>query len=311
MDKKEKEEILSAALEAINRNKTINTSTRFFEEIYDLKTGKPVDAARGLEDRMRVDKDVTFRKQFFDRVGHGVKGLQEEAKDFEASSPVEGKEVMDILDYILHQETSEKAYVNGIRDEGRGNVKLGHFLTHNKAQRALLTESEVVALRLYTTSVFKWMNTPLRDDKRYEEDESCPLCVATHFAVSGIRKLRALEADKDVQTVLWRGMRQVKVTDEFMRVGGTELAFMSITRDVKVAVRYCLSEQALLLRIVVPGFMSIGAELKWLSAFPGEAEVLFPPLTYLKPTGKRDEVSVEHGGKSFTLTVVEVTATIA
>ena len=29
-----------------------------------------------------------------------------------------------------------------------------------------------------------------------------------------------------------------------------------------------------------------GAELSFLSAFPGEQEVLYPPLTYMRPTGK-------------------------
>ena len=30
----------------------------------------------------------------------------------------------------------------------------------------------------------------------------------------------------------------------------------------------------------------MGADVQWLSAFPGEAEILYPPLTYLKPTGR-------------------------
>ena len=122
MDKTEEEQIRSAALETIKQNKKINTSTRFFEEIYDLQTGKPVDATNGLEDRMRIDKNPTFREQFYRRVGHGVKGLQEEVKEFENYVPGEGKEVMKILDYILNQETSEESYANGIRDKGRGSV---------------------------------------------------------------------------------------------------------------------------------------------------------------------------------------------
>ena len=31
--------------------------------------------------------------------------------------------------------------------------------------------------------------------------------------------------------------------------------------------------------------MQYGADLQWLSAFPSEAEVLYPPLSYLQPTG--------------------------
>ncbi len=52
-----------------------------------------------------------------------------------------------------------------------------------------------------------------------------------------------------------------------------------------VPVRYCLSQKSLIFKIVSTDFMSMGADVGWLSAFPGEAEILYPPLTYLKPTG--------------------------
>jgi hypothetical protein len=32
--------------------------------------------------------------------------------------------------------------------------------------------------------------------------------------------------------------------------------------------------------------MSCGADIQWLSMYPEEAEVLFPPLTYLLPVGE-------------------------
>ena len=64
--------------------------------------------------------------------------------------------------------------------------------------------------------------------------------------------------------------------------------------------------------------MERGADIAFLSAFPGEREVLFPPLTYLKPTGRQtvlkfDAVEAEgpaeqgHGQPQATCTVVEVT----
>ncbi len=37
-------------------------------------------------------------------------------------------------------------------------------------------------------------------------------------------------------------------------------------------VRYSLSGHSLLFRVDVPNFMALGADLQWLSAFPGEAE---------------------------------------
>ena len=49
-----------------------------------------------------------------------------------------------------------------------------------------------------------------------------------------------------------------------------------------------------------PPWAERGADVAWLSAFPGEKEVLFPPLTYLSPTGRTQKV-----GDRFT--IVEVT----
>jgi hypothetical protein len=106
-------------------------------------------------------------------------------------------------------------------------------------------------------------------------------------------------------------MRNLKVTDTFAESGGTELAFMSTTSDISVAVQYSMSSNSLLFKISVPDFMSMGADLQWLSAFPGEKEFLYPPLTYLKPTKRVDPpVTVERGGQTVKFTVVEVVPVI-
>ena len=36
--------------------------------------------------------------------------------------------------------------------------------------------------------------------------------------------------------------------------------------------------------------MNRGADVSFLSAFPNEKEYLYPPLTYLKPTGRKEVV---------------------
>ena len=111
--------------------------------------------------------------------------------------------------------------------------------------------------------------------------------MTTCFAFRGIKKLRGLHHDAPIQ--LWRGTRNIESadSDEFLLHGGTEQAFMSTTRDLRVAVRYCLSQQSVIFKIVTKGFMEMGADVQWLSAFPGESEILYPPLTYLKPTGSK------------------------
>jgi len=134
-----------------------------------------------------------------------------------------------------------------------------------------------------------------------------------NYLSEGIKKLRAVhvieakeEATKTVR--LWRGMRNLDVGDKFLanNAGGTEVAPMSTTTDLKVAVHYGLSAGSLLFLLKVDNFLQYGAELQWLSAFPGEAEVLYPPLTYLQPTGRVQIVTV--GANSFK--VVEVTPNI-
>ena len=54
----------------------------------------------------------------------------------------------------------------------------------------------------------------------------------------------------------------------------------------------------------------IGAEIQWLSAFPEEAEVLYPPLTYLNPTGRTEKIVVKRGADELCFTVVEVQPTM-
>ncbi len=297
----EREQIIASA--RMERAIIGDQGTRFYEDPYELKTGDRKDAARGLDDRMRADQAV-----FHSRIPMGAEGIEEEALEFASGTPEYCAGLREIVDYVMKQRTSEKLYPNGMRDQGRNGVKPQYFITHAMAQEARLSEEEVYALRIYTTFAFRDMNIPLRDDARYARNASVPLPVTSHLAAKAIRKLRAVRAkseEKDV--VLWRGMRSLRVTEAFMRDGGTELAFMSTTTDLSVAVRYSLSRNSLLFKIVPQNFMSNGAELQWLSAFPGEAEVLFPPLTFLQPTGRRDSVNaVDQDGRPMTFTVIEV-----
>jgi hypothetical protein len=280
--------------------------SRFFEEPYELKIGRRQDAARGLGDRMRVDQAA-----FLARMSRGLDGIEEEARDLGTAE--DAAELQDIVDYVINRRTSEKAYPNGIRDQGRSGVRPSHFTSHAIAQEAGLLEPEVHALRIYTTFAYKKMNDPLRDDARYARHEPAPLPVVSQFASDGIKKLRGLRSGSaERNIVVWRGMRNMRATEAFMRDGGTEPAFMSTTTDPRVAVRYALSPHSLLFKIVAPNFMAFGAELQWLSAFPAEAEVLFPPLTFLQPTGRTDRVdAVDRDGRPVAFTVIEVTPYIS
>ena len=59
---------------------------------------------------------------------------------------------------------------------------------------------------------------------------------------------------------------------------------MSTTTDLAVAVKYSASRRSMLLKLNTSDFRTRGVDLRFISAFPGEAEVLYPPLTHLRPT---------------------------
>lgn len=70
-----------------------------------------------------------------------------------------------------------------------------------------------------------------------------------------------------------------------------------------MALPYSMSESSLLFKIKTKSFMQRGADLQYLSAFPAEKELLYPPLTFLQPTGWSMEHAV--GGVKFTVIEVE------
>ena len=67
-------------------------------------------------------------------------------------------------------------------------------------------------------------------------------------------------------------MRDLQAKEDFLQSGGSERAVMSTTSDPEVAIRYGLSKNSLIFKIVASDFMARGASIKYLSAFPGEAE---------------------------------------
>ena len=159
-------------------------------------------------------------------------------------------------------------------------------------------EAEVLALRLYTTKAYLSINAPLRDVES-SAPHGMPVIVA--FISSAVRKLRAVHvrhassrgADgapgggggmgSSERVHLFRGLRDSSVPASFLSLGGTELAPMSTTSELDVAMRYSASRNSVILRLCTDSFMDRGADISYLSAFPGEKEILFPPLTYLKP----------------------------
>ena len=118
--------------------------------------------------------------------------------------------------------------------------------------------------------------------------------------------LTAMKPEANLPADFWRGMRNLDVPQVFKDIGGTEYAPMSTSSDYRVALAYTdRAEQRLLFKVKTRGFMDRGADLQYLSAFPDEIEFLYPPLTFLAPTGYEETVLL--GGVTFT--IIEVIPT--
>ena len=118
------------------------------------------------------------------------------------------------------------------------------------------------------------------------------------YLTSGIKKLREAEPmdQRSRPFDLFRGMANIDnriEESEFMepvehddtqpgplpRRGGTELALMSTSMDLKTAIMYSASRTPLIFKIKTNGFRQRGGNIAALSCFPEEVEVLYPPLT--------------------------------
>lgn len=279
-------------------------SQRFRGDVSDLVLGAPREAALGVAHLLGLSQDVLARAL--------TRGTAAIVKEIEGRGTDEDREC---LDYCLRQAAGSSPLLfsnspfprdcdaNGVRRDrinevtGQG-MRLADFENHPHARTAKLTQAHVLALRLYSTAAFKSINGPLRDHHR---TGAHPLAVTVHHLNEAVKQLRTVSADRpDAHAALdlWRGLSNVRVSDEFAVQGGAERAPMSTSPDPGVAVEYSAgAPSSLLLKIATSSFIDRGADLTFVSAFPREREVLFPPLTYLQPTGQCEEVVLPSGAK--------------
>ena len=175
-------------------------------------------------------------------------------------------------------------------------MRLADFISCREAQQAGLSVLQVAGLRIYTTAAFRSINEPMRDLQRKARGEPHPLPLTCSLIDKAVGKLRAIGAHGELANAaldLWRGLKGVRVNDDFVSTGGTELGTMSTTSDLEVALSYMqASPNGLLLRVRTESSMERGADLAFLSAFPSECEYLYKPLTYLQPLGQPKQITL-------------------
>jgi hypothetical protein len=238
-----------------------------------LMTGQPQEAAHGIAHYMGLDSQ---------RLGQIIsRGLQAIRAEFEKSGDADDVANMRyILDEAAREQEETVSYGVTVKDKGHGGMRLNDFLQLPEAKTAKLEAVHIAALRLYSSQSYKRINEPLRRGEKPH-----PFAATTLFLSAALKKLRSINATKtkaQKHTKFWRGMKDLELTSKFKLQGGTELGCMSTSTSKEIVAGYANSAQPLVFRVNSDGFMSCGADISWLSVYPNEAEVLYPPLTYLK-----------------------------
>jgi len=260
-----------------------------------LMFGQSAAAAAGIEDLVGMDEDERA-DAIHEAGGDILKALTREvhahcAQEHQANWKY-------IVDGVACEESSIPTHVKADAKRGTYHGGTGFELTHydenHKGMRlddftklescklAKLKKHHVAVLRLYTTSSFRELNGPLRNEMKPH-----PLALTVYYLCEAIKKLRVVRAKVDAQefnseVVLWRGLSNATLDiKKFKEVGGTELAPMSTTMSVDIANKYSDSASPLILRYKTSG-LNTGVCLQFLSVYPKEQEYLYPPGTFLQ-----------------------------
>lgn len=259
--------------------------------------------------------NISNPKKF--RTNYATRGMEAIREEFTK------KEDVECLNYILNEEagSSKIKFKNGIRDcDEKGKVLSSRLTSSGKgmvfadfvawgAKRGLEPE-HVLALRLYSTNAYLSINNSIRDEERRKAKKEYPYPVTLFYIDNALDKLKnsIKESKRHKPLDLWRGMNNLTIPDEFLQTGGAELAPMSTTTSLEVALKYAFQgPKAFLFLVRTRNYLDRGADISWLSCFPQECEYLYRPITTLVPrknSGQVIKYDVTVDNK--TITVIEV-----
>jgi hypothetical protein len=179
-------------------------------------------------------------------------------------------------------------------EHGRAAKDLDEVMANPLMKIVGLKRAEVMSLRLYTGPMYMLYNAVLRKFPKEVFESLLGNCYETTIfcIISGVSKLSKATVIPHDRRV-FRGLGGMILPKEFWSVqeggfrGGIEWGLMSTTTNRAVAVEYSgLDKQRGTVFEIAVGRIDIGADLSWVSQYPGEAEYLFPPLTFLEVVGE-------------------------
>lgn len=257
-----------------------NTQAKFVAPT--IRLGSASQAATGLPGLMGVDEQTvgTFLQD-------GVRAIKQEFQDH--GTDEDKRNLQGLLDGSYRNPadshlTGEEYDTDAAAKLAAPCVSFDELMARPEVQTAGLGLHHVLALRLYTTSSYQSLNNPLRTDPPTQPH---PFAATTYFISEGIKKLRAVAAERPdafTRVVFYRGLRGMGLAKKLIKEGGTEYGCMSTSGSKDVAIEFSQSKHPLIFVYDTENFMARGADISFLSVYPEEKEALYPPLTYLTVT---------------------------
>eukprot|EP00961_Rhodomonas_salina_P294972 3935013-Rhodomonas_salina.2 len=119
-----------------------------------------------------------------------------------------------------------------------------------------------------------------------------------YAAISGMVKLAAISGIPEGR-VVYRGQKGRRLPARFLRGnaqgvrGGVEMAFLSTTSDLSVAMHYAAGGAMPVVFAIEVGAVDKGAALGFLSQYPDEDEILMPPRSFMEVVGEPSVIVAE------------------
>eukprot|EP01052_Picozoa_sp_SAG31_P015468 SAG31_NODE_994_length_10499_cov_6.293452_6_plen_2190_part_01 len=179
-------------------------------------------------------------------------------------------------------------------------------VSESRYKNLKITTVELIAMRLYTGPCFVLYNGVLRTmasggiiafgfpPHLIGKSVNGRFTTTLHAINSGVIKVSRLQP----KCIVYRGMHGIRLPksftqeDDFGFKSGVEYGFMSTTTNRSVAEQYSRSrdpsEPSMIFEMELE-MVNRGAFLKWLSQYPDEQEILFPPLTGLEVVRQHEE----------------------
>ena len=127
-------------------------------------------------------------------------------------------------------------------DKDHYGMMLADFVAHKHSKGCKLSEANVLAVRLYTTSCYQKLSTPLRF-KCTDPSFDHPLKMTVYYLAEGLSALRTIAAKDEEKysrkKLLYRGMKGREMDTEKLKAkGGIERALMSTSDKRDTAYAY-------------------------------------------------------------------------